>query len=194
MNPVKPIRGKLIILSAPSGAGKTTIVKSLMQKNLNLRFSVSATTRKPREGEIHGRDYYFLSENEFGKLLAGNAFVEHEEVYEGLLYGTLKSEVDRILATGSHALFDIDVMGGISIKEQYGEEALAVFIMPPGLGALKDRLVHRGTETEESLAHRIEKARWELSFSGRFDVVVVNDHLDDAIELVAEHIRKFTGQ
>lgn len=194
MNFTTPARGKLIILSAPSGAGKTTIVKSLMEKNLNLRFSVSATTRKPREGETHGRDYYFLSEEEFRKLLANKAFVEHEEVYEGLLYGTLKSEVDQILATGNHALFDIDVMGGISIKEQYGDEALAVFIMPPGLDALKTRLMHRGTETEESLMRRIEKARWELSFADQFDVVVVNDDLPRAIELVTEHIKKFTAQ
>lgn len=194
MNSEIPTRGKLIILSAPSGAGKTTIVKSLMEKNLNLRFSVSATTRKPREGEKHGRDYYFLSEDRFRKLLTNNAFVEHEEVYPGLLYGTLKAEVDQILAAGNHALFDIDVMGGISIKEQYGDEALAIFIMPPGLDVLKARLMQRGTETEESLLRRIEKARWELSFADRFDKVIINDDLHSAIEQVTGHIRNFTGQ
>ncbi len=194
MNDQESITGKLIILSAPSGAGKTTIVKRLMEEKLKLQFSVSATTRKAREGEANGRDYYFLSPDEFSNLIDQDAFIEYEEVYEGACYGTLKTEVDKILATGNHVLFDIDVMGGINIKRHYGDQALAIFIMPPGMEALKERLSKRGTESDTSLYQRIEKARWELTYAGEFDAVVVNDDLDSAIQQVIQHIRKFTGQ
>jgi guanylate kinase len=187
-------RGKLIILSAPSGAGKTSIVKVLMKRNLKLKFSVSATTRAPREGEQHGIDYFFLEVPAFKRSVEQGDFIEYEEVYEGCYYGTLKSEVEKILDQGYHALFDIDVMGGINIKKQFRDQALAVFIMPPDIATLERRLAGRGSETKESLVKRLEKARWELSFAPGFDVVIVNNQLEQAVEEVATIIREFTGQ
>lgn len=184
-------RGKLIILSAPSGAGKTTIVRALMTAGLNLSFSVSATTRLPRGNEQHGREYYFLSSDEFATLIEKDMLVEFEEVYGGCFYGTLKSEVDRILRSGQHAVFDIDVMGGLHIKQQYGDQALALFIMPPGMEELKERLKGRGTDPDEVVKKRLEKAAWEISFASRFDITIVNDDLDRAITEVTIAVQKF---
>lgn len=186
-------RGKLIIFSAPSGAGKTTIVRSLLHDFPNLRFSVSATTRKPRGTEKHGREYYFLSMEDFLQQVNIGGFIEHEEVYDGILYGTLKSEVEKLLASGADVVFDIDVMGGINIKKIYGDEALSLFIMPPDIETLQERLVRRGSETEESLRKRVEKARWELTFAREFDVVVINDDLPRAIKEISVIVKNFTG-
>ncbi len=185
--------GKLIIFSAPSGAGKTTLVRALLKKGLNLRFSVSATTRSPRKGEIDGREYYFMSKEDFLQHVANQEFIEYEEVYEGLLYGTLAREVDALMARGFHVVFDIDVMGGLNIKKKYGDQALSVFIMPPDLEVLRDRLNKRGTEPDEVMEKRIQKARWELSFAVQFDAIVVNRDLHEAIEEVTEMVRKFIG-
>jgi len=172
--------GKLIIFSAPSGAGKTTLVKHLLKMDYNLRFSVSATSRKPRPEEKDGKDYYFISEKEFREKIANNEFLEWEEVYSGILYGTLKSEVERIRNTGDHVIFDVDVIGGLNIKNHYGREALSVFVQPPSLAELRKRLVNRSTEPEEKISMRIAKAETEMAYAGRFDVVIVNDDLSAA--------------
>jgi guanylate kinase len=176
------MKGKLIIFSAPSGSGKTTIVKHLLRQNLNLNFSVSATSRKPRSGECEGKDYYFLSENKFREKIENNEFLEWEEVYGGIFYGTLKNEVERIRNSGKNVIFDVDVVGGLNIKKIYGNEALAVFIMPPSVEDLKKRLQNRSTEPKEKINMRIDKAKKEIEFAGRFDVVIVNDQLEDALK------------
>ena len=176
------MKGKLFIFSAPSGAGKTSIVKALLKKMPRLEFSVSATSRPIRPGEVDGVDYYFLSPETFRQKIDQGEFLEWEEVYEGSYYGTLFSEVNRIWEKGHHVVFDVDVAGGINIKKQFGDQALAVFVMPPSLEELEKRLVNRKTETPESLKKRLSKARFELSFSGEFDHVVVNDVLETAIE------------
>jgi guanylate kinase len=175
-------KGKLIIICAPSGSGKTTIVKSVLATLPQLEFSVSATSRQPRQGEKDGKDYYFISADEFKSKISHNAFLEWEEVYENSFYGTLRSEIDRIWQKENHVIFDVDVMGGISIKKQYPDDSLAVFIMPPSVDELKKRLTGRGTETPESLARRVEKAEQELSFASHFDVIIINDVLEKAIE------------
>jgi guanylate kinase len=172
--------GRLIIVSAPSGAGKTTIVKYILGQGMNIRFSVSATTRPARKNEKEGREYYFLTGEEFLNRIARDEFLEYEEVYEGCFYGTLKSEVDNILNSGSNVIFDIDVMGGLNIKRIYEDRALAIFIMPPDVTTLEQRLVGRGSESKESLEKRIEKAKWEISFAGEFDIIIVNDQLNRA--------------
>lgn len=172
--------GKLLIFSAPSGAGKTTLVKYLMSKLPDMEFSVSACSRKARQGEKDGIDYYFLSADEFRKKIAGNEFVEWEEVYEDHYYGTLLSEVNRIRNRGKHVVFDVDVKGGVNIKEQFGDEALAVFVKPPSVVELKNRLLGRNTETSETLKKRLDRAVFELGFEDRFDVVIVNDDLETA--------------
>ena len=173
-------RGKLLIFSAPSGAGKTTIVRYLMKEIPNLEFSISAASRKMRKGEIDGRDYYFLSAADFRKKIQNNEFVEWEEVYADHYYGTLNSEVERIRNAGSHVVFDVDVKGGINIKKQFGNDALAVFVKPPSMEVLKQRLKGRNTETEESINLRVERFEFELSFEGKFDKVLVNDDLEKA--------------
>lgn len=183
--------GKLIIFSAPSGAGKTTIVRSLLKEGLNLRFSVSATTRPRRDGEKHGREYYFLPKKLFQRHIDNGDFIEYEEVYEGHLYGTLKHEVDYLLETGANVVFDIDVMGGLNIKKIYQEMALAIFVMPPDLEVLKQRLKKRGTENETSLAKRLEKAEWELKFAAMFDRVVINGDLNTAMAEVKSIVKSF---
>jgi guanylate kinase len=184
---------KLIIFSAPSGAGKTTIVKHLLRQNLGLEFSISAASREKRPNEVHGRDYYFLSSDEFKSRIKNNEFIEWEEVYENHFYGTLKSEVDRIWNNGNSVIFDVDVIGGLNIKKQYGDKALAVFVMPPSIEELKKRLNARSTESPENLRKRIEKAEAEISFSERFDKVIVNDILDKALieatNLVSEFLK-----
>lgn len=175
------MNGKLIIFSAPSGAGKTTIVKQLLTSDLPLSFSVSACSRAIRDGEVDGRDYYFLTPEEFRARIANNEFLEWEEVYEGSYYGTLKSEVTRIWDQGRHVIFDVDVVGGLNIKKVYPEKALTVFVQPPTIDELRNRLINRSTETEESIQKRIDKAAFELTFVSKFDVVIVNDKLEIAI-------------
>lgn len=181
------MKGKLIIFSAPSGAGKTTIVKHLLQQDSGLQFSVSATSREPRQGEIHGKDYYFLSEDAFRKKIENDEFLEWEEVYNGIFYGTLKSEVERIRNSGKNVIFDVDVVGGSNIKKFYGNEALAVFVQPPSVNELKNRLQNRSTESEEKIKMRVAKAEKELEFAGKFDVIIVNDDLPKAL-IEAEHV------
>lgn len=176
------MKGKLIIFSAPSGAGKTTIVKHLLQQNFDLEFSISATSRKARHTEINAKDYYFLSDEEFQQKIATEDFLEWEEVYKGTSYGTLKSEVERIRNLGKNVIFDVDVVGGLNIKKYYGDEALAVFIQPPSVEELRNRLTGRSTETEDKIQMRIAKAKQELSFAKDFDVVIVNDKLEKAFE------------
>lgn len=168
---------KLIIFSAPSGSGKTTVVKHLLKKYDQLAFSVSATTRAKRPTEEDGKDYYFFSEDEFRQKIAEDAFLEYEEVYKGLYYGTLKSEVQRLWSLGKAVIFDVDVKGGINIKKYYGDKALSVFLRPPSVEILMERLKGRDTEVEHQLQERINKAHEELKFEGDFDVCIVNDKL-----------------
>jgi guanylate kinase len=180
--------GKVVIISAPSGAGKTTIVKHLLKNSsLNLSFSVSACTRSPREGEVDGKDYYFLTVNQFRDKIEEGEFIEWEEVYKNQYYGTLRSEVSRIWAAGSHVLFDVDVMGGIHLKEKFGEQALSIFVKPPSLEVLRARLESRGTESADKIRNRVNKATLELKFAHKFDKVLLNDVLDKALR-EAEHL------
>jgi guanylate kinase len=185
---------KLIIVSAPSGAGKTTLVKHLLSKSLPLSFSVSATSRLPREGEVNGRDYYFLTLQEFMKKVDDGAFLEWEEVYPGTCYGTLKSEVERVWSDGKAVVFDVDVIGGLNIKKIYGDQALSVFIQPPSLGELHNRLRGRSTESEEKIVMRIAKAEYELNFADRFDVILINDDLETAKNEIENIVRHFMGE
>jgi guanylate kinase len=171
---------KLIIFSAPSGSGKTTVVKHLMQVlEHRLAFSVSATTREPRTGEVDGREYHFLKLSDFKTRIEEGEFLEHEEVYAGILYGTLWSEVKRIWAEGKAVVFDVDVKGGLNLKRKFGDQAMAVFLRPPSVEVLLDRLTKRSTEVEHQLKERIAKANYELSFEDQYDVVVVNDVLEE---------------
>lgn len=175
------MEGKLIIFSAPSGAGKTTIVKHLLAKYPDkISFSISASTRQARAGETDGKDYYFISKEEFLHRIAKKEFIEFEEVYSDTFYGTLRSEVDRIWAMGRHVIFDIDVEGGLHLKRKFGERALAVFVQPPSLDVLAQRLRGRGTDSEEKLHERIVKAKKELAYADRFDVILKNDALEKA--------------
>ena len=182
---------KLIIISAPSGAGKTTIVKQLLDSELKLEFSVSACCRPKRNNEIHGKDYYFFSVDEFKSKISNDEFLEWEEVYHNQFYGTLKSEITRIWNKGNFVLFDVDVVGGLNIKKYYKEKALAIFIKPPSVEILKKRLQGRATETEDSLKKRIEKAKYELSFAEKFDKIIINDDLETAIKETKESIIEF---
>ncbi|PWJ36063.1 guanylate kinase [Sediminitomix flava] len=186
--------GKIIIFSAPSGAGKTTIVRHLLGKDERLTFSVSATTRQPRPNEVDGKDYYFLSVSDFENKIKNEEFAEYEQVYEGLFYGTLKAEIERIWSLGKHVVLDVDVKGGISIKKIYKEKALAIFVMPPSVDCLLERLIGRNTETEESIKMRTEKAEYELSFENEFDVSVINDKLEKACAESENLINTFIGQ
>ena len=183
--------GKLVIFSAPSGAGKTTIVHYLLTVFPQLEFSVSACSRSRREGEEEGVDYYFLSVEEFKKKIADNEFVEWEEVYKDNYYGTLKSEIERIWALGKNVIFDVDVQGGLNLKKQYAEKALSVFVMPPSIESLKNRLMQRNTETPESIARRIGKAGHELETANSFDVVLLNDNLQKALKEAENIVSKF---
>ncbi len=176
---------KLIIISAPSGSGKTTLIRHLMQELPIFEFSVSATSRKPREGETHGKDYYYLTIDEFKKNITENQFIEWEEVYPDRFYGTLKSEVTRIASLGKVALFDVDVKGGVNIKKLFGEQALSVFVRPPSVEVLEQRLRIRGTDSDEDIRTRVEKAAEELTYAEQFDKVVVNDNIElSKVELV----------
>ncbi len=183
--------GKLIIFSAPSGSGKSTIINYLLEQDLDICFSVSATSRPPRGTERHGVEYYFLSPEEFRARIAADHFLEYEEVYTDRFYGTLKSEVERILAEGHHVIFDVDVVGGCNIKNFYGDRALSIFIQPPGLEELRKRVTGRGTDAPEVIESRIAKAEFELSFAPEFDVVIVNDVLEKAQQETLEVIKDF---
>jgi guanylate kinase len=185
------MNGKLLIFSAPSGSGKTTIVRNLLSKFTNLEFSVSACSRAMRNGEVNGSDYYFLTPEEFKAKIENNDFVEWEEVYPGSYYGTLKSELERIWAKGNHVVFDVDVVGGLNLKKIYQESALAIFIMPPSIDSLKLRLELRGTETQESLAKRVGKAMEEMAYSKDFDKIIVNDNLNDAVQEAEFAVKAF---
>ena len=182
---------KLVIVSAPSGAGKTTIVRHLLDCDPGLEFSVSATSRQPRTGEIHGKDYFFLAEADFRRKIEEEAFVEWEEVYSGILYGTLKCEIDRIWQSGHSVIFDVDVIGGLNLKKIFGEKALALFIMPPSVEALHRRLRGRSTEPEEKILTRIAKADYELSFAPQFDKIIVNDDLTTAFREAGKLVGEF---
>lgn len=178
---MNPKQGKLIVFSAPSGSGKTTIVHHLLeQKELNLGFSVSATSRPRRAQEEHGRDYYFLSKEAFEKHIKNNDFLEWEEVYKDNYYGTLQAEVERIWKEGKAVIFDIDVVGGLRIKNKYPENTLAIFVQPPSLEVMEQRLRNRKTETEEKILERLNKAEKELKFATDFDVILINDELATA--------------
>jgi guanylate kinase len=188
------MQGKVIIVSAPSGAGKTSIVKHVLQYLPELRFSTSATTRTMRKGEINGKDYHFLSVDDFKKGIKRDEFLEWEEVYANQFYGTLKSEIQRIWDEGKVVIFDVDVKGGLNIKKYFGNKALAIFVEPPTIEELENRLRKRGTETDESLRKRVEKAEYELTFAPKFDRIILNDNLDDAREEMLRAIREFLDQ
>lgn len=176
------MEGKAIIFSAPSGSGKTTIVRHLLKKNPDLGFSISASTRDKRgRTEAHGKDYYFLSPEEFKKKIDENDFIEWEEVYEGNFYGTLKSEIQRIWDQGKNVIFDVDVKGGLNLKKYFGDKALAVFVKVPTLDVLKERLKDRGTESPESISRRLFKAKFEMSFQDQFDKVLINENLEKSL-------------
>lgn len=185
---------KVVIFSAPSGSGKSTIIHQLLQKGLGLEFSVSATCRKPRGEEKDGREYYFFTPDEFQRKIAEDAFLEYEEVYHGCFYGTLKSEVERIWADGKTVLFDIDVAGCANLKKKFGANAFSVFIQPPSIDVLRQRLMGRGTETPEKVEERVAKAAYEMTFSKDFDTVVVNDRLEDAVVEAEQKIRTFLSK
>ena len=184
-------QGKLIVFSAPSGSGKTTLVNHLLTQNLPLGFSISATSRAPRGEEVDGKAYYFLSESKFRKKIKEEAFVEYEEVYDNAFYGTLKSELERLWSEGKHVLFDIDVKGGLNIKAQYPQNTLAIFVQPPSLKELENRLRSRGTETEEKIQQRLDKSATELAFSQDFDVILINDDLTQAKSEVVRLVKQF---
>ncbi len=187
-------KGKLLIFSAPSGSGKTTLVRYLLSEISSLAFSVSATSRAKRTGEVHGKDYYFLSPADFKAKIEANAFLEWEEVYDGVFYGTLFDEVERLLNEGKHVIFDVDVVGGVNIKKHYDERALAIFIKAPSIEVLAERLRNRSTDSEESILKRIEKAAWEATFEQQFDLVVVNDVLNDAKAKLLSAVKSFLEQ
>ena len=183
---------KLIIISAPSGAGKSTLVRYLLSQNLDIRFSISATSRKPRGEEKNGVEYYFLTPDQFRSQIEKGEFLEYEEVYPDRYYGTLKSEVDRIIAEGSNVIFDVDCIGGLNIKKIYGDKALSIFIMPPSLEVLRERLEKRGTDSPKVIEGRLAKAEYEISFAPQFDVTICNDDYDRAraeiLKLVTDFI------
>jgi len=181
----------MIIISAPSGAGKTTIVKHLLQIVPRLSFSVSACSRPRRKGEVNGKDYWFMTENEFKQKIEAGEFAEWEEVYPGHYYGTLKKEIERIWKAGKHVVFDVDVKGGMNLKKQFGSRALAIFVSPPSLEILEKRLRKRSTETEEKIRERTQKASREMEYASRFDTVLVNDRLEETLDRAVEMVTTF---
>ncbi|RNI26132.1 guanylate kinase [Rufibacter latericius] len=186
------MQGKIIIFSAPSGAGKTTIVRHLVNVLPELSFSISACTRDRRgRSEINGKDYYFITPEEFREKIGQDEFVEWEEVYEGAFYGTLKSEIERIWSEGKHAILDVDVKGGLSVKNFYKDRALSVFVKPPSIEELSKRLVARNTDSASSISSRVFKAKFELSFEDQFDVVIVNENLEEAFAKAEKLVRDF---
>jgi guanylate kinase len=180
-----------VIISAPSGAGKTTIVKHLLSVFPDLEFSVSACSRPKRENESEGRDYYFITTDQFREKIANNEFIEWQEVYPGSYYGTLKSEINRIWSKAKIPIFDVDVLGGMNLKKYFGDTAIAIFIQPPSLKELENRLRHRGTESEENLQTRLNKVEKEMTFVNKFDRVVVNDEISSASTKATELIKAF---
>ncbi len=185
-------KGKLIIISAPSGCGKSTIIGEIMDEGkLDLQFSVSATNRKPRQGEVDGVNYHFLTDQQFSDLIAENAFVEYEQVYPGRYYGTLRSEIQDRINAGHNVILDIDVCGGVNVKNQFGDDALSIFIAPPDIPELRRRLQKRGSESAEAIEERVGRAEYELGFSDRYDHVVTNDELPRAIGEVYTLMEKF---
>ena len=189
-NPKSEIKKMLFVISAPSGAGKTSIVKEILNKDLGLVFSVSATTRKQRANEIDGKDYYFLSQDDFKKKIADNELIEYEEVY-GNFYGTLRSVIDDNVNAGKDVIFDIDVNGALSLKKEYRDKAVLIFIMPPSVDTLKQRLSDRKTETPEQLQNRIKRVGHEMDTKDKFDHIVTNDDLPRAVKEVEEIIKKY---
>lgn len=187
-------KGKVIILVAPSGSGKTTLARRLFKDFDTIKFSVSATTRLPRKYEIDGKHYHFLSDADFDKKAGSQEFLEWEEFYGGKKYGTLRSEVDKKLNSGYFVLLDIEVKGAVNVKEIYGDESLALFIQPPSIDVLKQRLIDRGTEDDETLSLRLQRAEKELTYADRFDQVIINDDLDSAYEEVKKAVIKFMNQ
>lgn len=192
-NPGK--KGKIIVLSAPSGSGKSTIIGELMKNpELRLDFSISATSRKPRGKEKNGKEYFFLTEEEFKKNVAEGNFVEWEEVYDGVCYGTLTSEVERITDSGNNLIMDVDVKGALNIKDRFGSEAFTLFIMPPSKEELENRLRNRGTDTEETIINRLHKSEYEMSFAPQFDSIIVNDDLKKAVKEAENKILDFISK
>ena len=185
---------KLIIFSAPSGSGKSTIINYLLQQNLNLAFSISATSRPPRGAEKNGVEYFFLSPEEFRQRIANDEFLEYEEVYKDRFYGTLKSQVKKQLEAGQNVIFDVDVVGGCNIKRFYGDRALSVFIQPPSIEELRKRLVGRGTDAPDVIESRIAKAQFELGYADKFDVRIINDNLEKAEEEALKIITDFINR
>jgi guanylate kinase len=185
------MKDKLVIISAPSGAGKSTIIRHLLDSGINLEFSVSATTRQPRGNEKNGKEYYFLTVGEFRKRIRNGDFIEWEEVYKGQFYGTLKEEIERIRAKGNHALFDVDVRGGINLKKIFGHKAISVFIMPPSKKELEQRLLKRGTDHLSKIRMRVAKAQEEMKLADQFDNIVINDRLEQAVNEVYNLISSY---
>jgi guanylate kinase len=185
---------KIIIITAPSGAGKTTILKSIMQQFPMLQFSISACTRNPRAGEVDGKDYYFMSSSDFQQAIREGAFLEWEMVYTDKYYGTPKKEIERINKVGQVPIVDIDVKGALNIKKMYPHNSLSIFIQPPSVETLKERLLIRGTETPVTLQERIDRAAYEISMAPNFDAVVVNDDLSEAISVVAQTITQYLNE
>ena len=188
------MQGKVIIVSAPSGAGKTSIVRHLLQAVPELQFSISATTRAKRDYETDGKDYYFITPDEFKSRLDNDEFLEWQEVYENQYYGSLKSEVERIWQNGQTVIFDVDVLGGLNIKKFFGGQALAIFIEPPSIEELANRLRNRGTESPESFQKRLDKAEYELSFSPQFDKIILNDVLEQAQQETIQLVKEFLNE
>lgn len=182
---------KCVIFSAPSGSGKTTIVKRLLEENFPLEFSISAATRAKRPNEVDGKDYYFLEIDEFKEKIEKDEFIEWEEVYTNHFYGTLRVEIERIWAKNKTVIFDVDVVGGLNLKKYFGDGALAIFVMPPSIQTLKERLTGRGTETEDRIAKRLAKAKQELVTADQFDYVILNDDLEKAVEGAKFIVKKF---
>ena len=185
------MNGKFVIVSAPSGAGKTTIVRRLMQAGLNLEFSVSAASRAPRANEVDGKDYHFMTIEEFREKIRKGELLEWQEVYKDNYYGTVKREVERIWNRGHHVLFDVDVQGGMNLKKLFPDITFSIFIMPPSLEELGKRLRLRSTETEDNIARRLEKARTEISFSDKFDKIIINDDLEKAVAEAIQAVSQF---
>jgi guanylate kinase len=185
------MKGKAIIFSAPSGAGKTTIVKHLLELDMGLEFSISACSRPPRKNEVHGRDYYFMSVQEFREHLTQGDFLEWEEVYKGNYYGTLKSEPDRIWKKNRHVVFDVDVIGGLNLKQYFGPYALAIFVQPPSLEELETRLRNRSTDSDKRIRDRMAKAASEMEYASHFDVILVNDSLAETFKEGEKIVRDF---
>lgn len=188
------IKGRAIIFSAPSGAGKTTLVKHLLDQDLGLSFSISACSREKRHNETDGEDYYFLTKDLFRKKIKSDDFLEWEEVYDGNYYGTLKSEIERIWDSGHHVIFDVDVVGGQNLKKYFGENALAIYVEAPSIDELERRLRTRKTETEETIAKRLGKAKEEMKYKRDFDLVIINDDLEKAKSIAYEKVNSYLKQ